>query len=313
MSKLPRLWSNDLIKALTAVTILLLGAASVHLARAASPAPTMTWFDLLDRPRPAPTQTIQFGPRPMDTADLWLPDGTGPFPLVIMIHGGCWQKSVADRSLMNYAADAMRRQGLAVWNIEYRGVDEPGGGYPGTFLDVAGAADALRDIAPRFNLRTDKVVAFGHSAGGHLALWLAARQHLSKQSELYRENPLPIAGIVNAGGLADLKASAPITGQACLAAIMGKLTGAPSATRPNVFSDTSPAELLPLGVKQISVNGDSDDIAPPVLGKGYTRRAKKAGDDARFIVVPVTGHVELIAPGTPAFTKELAAIKALLR
>src|ERR1700741_3340805 len=104
----------------------------------------MTWPDLLERPRPAPSATIPYGSDPLQVADLWLPPGAGPHPVVLMVHGGCWQTEIADRSIMNWIADDLRRRGIAVWNIDYRGVDRPGGGYPGTFQDAAAAADALR-------------------------------------------------------------------------------------------------------------------------------------------------------------------------
>ena len=151
----------------------------------------MVWDDLLGRPKVSPQQTIRWGQGATDVVDVWLPDGAGPFPVVLMVHGGCWQKSIADRTLMNWAAEDLRSHGLAVWNIEYRGVDEQGGGYPGTFLDVAHAADALRDHAAALNLDTKRVAAFGHSAGGHLVMWLAARANLPKSSPLYMDNPSP--------------------------------------------------------------------------------------------------------------------------
>jgi acetyl esterase/lipase len=229
-----------------------------------------------------------------------------------MVHGGCWQKAIADRTLMNWAAEDLRKQDMAVWNIEYRGVDEPGGGYPGTFLDVAHAADALRDSASKYNLRTDRIAAFGHSAGGHLALWLAARHKLPASSPLRMDDPLKIIGVVNSGGLADLKASAPVTQADCLADIMDKLTGSPSASRPDVFSDTSPAEMLPLGVEQIAVNGRGDRIAPPELGRAYIDRTMIAGEGGSFLSLGDTGHVELITPGTLAFHSETRFLRLLL-
>ncbi len=273
----------------------------------------LTWDDLLARPSPAPTHEIRWGQGATDVADLWLPDGAGPHPVVLMVHGGCWQKAIADRTLMNYAAEDLRKQGLAVWNIEYRGVDEAGGGYPGTFLDVAHGADALRDHAAAYNLRIDKVAAFGHSAGGHLAMWLAARPKLPVSSPLRIENPLPISGVVNSGGLADLQRSAPVTQPECLASIMEQLVGRISSSRSNVFSDTSPATMLPLKVRQVSVNGDKDGIAPALLGEDWTRRAKAAGDPAEVIVVPRTGHVELVSPGTDAFAREVEVLKEMVR
>jgi hypothetical protein len=135
-------------------------ALALTLGPAASAAPLMDWPDLLGRPMPAPTREIAYGALPEQVADLWLPAGRGPFPVVLMAHGGCWRSGVAKLTIMNYAAEDLRRRGIAVWNIEYRGVDRPGGGYPGTFQDVAAATDKLAQVAPAYHLRTDRVVAF---------------------------------------------------------------------------------------------------------------------------------------------------------
>jgi acetyl esterase/lipase len=272
----------------------------------------MVWDDLLGRPKVSPQQTIRWGQGATDLVDVWLPDGAGPHPVVLMVHGGCWQKAIADRTLMNWAAEDLRKQGLAVWNIEYRGVDETGGGYPGTFLDVAHAADALRDHAAALHLDTSHIVAFGHSAGGHLVMWLAARANLPKTSPLYMDNPLKLAGVVNSGGLADLKVSAGVTQRECLASILDQLTGPLATDRADVFSDTSPVEMFPLRVRQVAVNGDKDAIAPARLGEDIVRKAKAAGDHAEVVVVGNTGHVELISPGSSAFAIETAKLKELL-
>lgn len=269
----------------------------------------MTWAELLARPLPQPSRTVRLGDNAWEVVDVWLPDAPGPHPTVLMVHGGCWQKAIADRTLMNYAAEDLRRRGLAVWNIEYRGVDEEGGGYPGTFQDVARAADALQIHGPALGLRTDRVVAFGHSAGGHLALWLAARMRLPPSSPLRGPAPLALAGVVNSGGLADLEASKPVTAPSCLADVYDKLTGAP---REGALADTSPAELLPFGARQISVNGARDRIAPPALGQSYTARAVAAGDPAAFELAPDEGHVELIAPGSRAFEAEARRLWEML-
>jgi acetyl esterase/lipase len=278
-----------------------------------APAALMTWGDLLGREPVSPTHSIQWGEGATDIADLWLPEGDGPHPVVLMVHGGCWQKEIADRTLMNWAAEDLRQRGLAVWNIEYRGVDEEGGGYPGTFLDVARAADALRDQAATYNLDIGRVAAFGHSAGGHLALWLAGRSRLPANSPLRMDDPLKLTGVVNSGGLADLAASRNVTPRSCLSDIYDQLVGSPSSSRARPLSDTSPAELLPLRVRQLSVNGHKDRIAPAVLGSDWTRKARAAGDDADVEIVLDTGHVELVAPGTKAWEIEAAALQDMLR
>ncbi len=265
----------------------------------------MTWVDLTSRPRPAPSHEVRLGERPWQVAEAWIPNSPGPHPTVIMVHGGCWQKAIADRTLMHWAAEDLRRRGLAVWNIEYRGVDEPGGGYPGTFLDAAAAADALRVHGPSLGLQTARVAAFGHSAGGHLALWLAARHRLPAASPLWRADPLRMDFVVNSGGLADLEASAPITEPSCLAEIMDRLVGAP---RDSPFADTSPAELLPIAAFQLIVNTPNDLIAPPILGRAYAARAAAAGDPQSYLQPEAGGHVDLIAPGSVAWEAQAQAL-----
>ncbi|MCU0731157.1 MAG: alpha/beta hydrolase [Hyphomonas sp.] len=298
------MWKS--IVAISALT--LAGACTPAQQEAAVPEPAvtepvkiMTWADLAARPQPTPSVEVKWGEGETDIADIWLPEGRGPHPVVVMVHGGCWQKSIADRTLMNPMADALRNQGWAVWNIEYRGVDEPGGGYPGTYLDVGAAADELIERADAWNLDLGRVTGIGHSAGGHLVLWLAARSRLPDSSPLSVSNPLRFRGVVVSGGLADLEASRPVTAPTCLDAVYDQLTGLPSPERPDPLADTSPARLLPIGVPFVSVNGSEDRIAPPLLGDGLTRKAEAAGDSASLVVVPASGHVELVTPGTQAF------------
>jgi len=267
----------------------------------AEPAKLMTWDDLSALPRPVASHSIRWGEGVTDVVDLWLPEGAGPHPVVVMVHGGCWQKSIADKALMDWMADGLRQQGWAVWNIEYRGVDEPGGGYPGTFLDAGAATDQLRENAAEYNLDLSRVTGIGHSAGGHLILWLAARSKLPEDSPLRVSDPLQFQGVVVSGGLADLEASRPVTAPGCLDAIYDQLTGPPSPERPDPLADTSPARLFPVGVAFVSVNGSEDTIAPPMLGDALTRKAQGAGDSASLVVIAATGHVELVSPGTQAF------------
>jgi acetyl esterase/lipase len=277
------------------------GAATPEAPVMAEPAKLMTWDDLSALPRPVASHTIRWGEGVTDVVDLWLPKGAGPHPVVVMVHGGCWQKSIADKALMDWMADGLRQQGWAVWNIEYRGVDEPGGGYPGTFLDVGAATDQLREHAAEYNLDLSRVTGIGHSAGGHLILWLAARSKLPEQSPLRVSDPLQFQGVVVSGGLADLEASRPVTAPGCLDAIYDQLTGPASPERPDPLVDTSPARLFPVGVAFVSVNGSEDRIAPPMLGDALTRKAEMAGDSASLVIIPATGHVELVSPGTQAF------------
>ncbi|MBX9813125.1 MAG: esterase [Proteobacteria bacterium SG_bin5] len=264
----------------------------------------LTWPDLTRRPRPAPQATIAYGAAPEQKVDVWLPTGPGPYKTVLMVHGGCWQTDIADRSLMNWLAQDLRGRGYAVWNIDYRGVDRPGGGYPGTFADVAAAADALAANAARFELDTKRIVAVGHSAGGHLALWLAGRAKLPAASALAARDPLPIAAVVSLGGLPDLEAVAASPDNGCGTEVIAKLVG----DRPDRFADTSIPRLLPLGAEQWIVAGEDDKIVPMRLSQAYFEQARAGRDPVALVRVPRTGHVELVAPESTAWKQSVALI-----
>jgi acetyl esterase/lipase len=266
----------------------------------------MAWPDLLERPRPAPDFSIPYGADPLQVIDLWLPEGDGPHPTILMVHGGCWQTEIADRTIMNWIADDLRRRGLAVWNIDYRGVDREGGGYPGTFLDAAAAADALRDHAATYDLDISRLVATGHSAGGHLALWLAARHRLPEDSPLRASDPLPIHAVVSLGGLPDLEEAARPPGSGCGTEVIARISG-------GRFTETSVPRLLPLGIEQVLVNGLRDRIIPTAYAEGYAATASAAGDMVEVRMVDRTGHVELIAPESAAWALAAGEIERLAR
>ena len=268
----------------------------------------MAWPDLLERPRPLPSATISYGSNPLQVIDLWQPDGAGPHPVVLMVHGGCWQTEIADRRIMNWIADDLRQRGYAVWNIDYRGVDRAGGGYPGTFLDAATAADALRAHASEHQLDLTRLIAIGHSAGGHLALWLAGRARLPENSPLRAANPLRIPHVISLGGLPDLEEAARPPGSGCGTEVIARITGAASASRPDPFVDTSVPRLAPLGVDQVLINGRQDRIIPPDYAEGYAAPMRAAGDEVRVRMIDRTGHVELVAPETAAWTATVEEI-----
>jgi acetyl esterase/lipase len=279
-------------------------------ARAAPP--MVTWEALRSRPHPRATHRVAYGADPLQFADLWLPKGDGPFPVVIMIHGGCWQSAVAGADLMDFAAADLAHRGVAVWNIEYRGVDRPGGGYPGTFQDAAAAVDALAPVAPRYRLNLDRVVVLGHSAGGHLALWLAARPRLPASSPLRTSASLKIAAVVSLGALPDLAEARDGPDQGCGRAVIDQLVGAPGRGASGGYADTSPPELAPLGVPQTLVAGARDTIAPPHFSQAYAARVELAGDRPVVTVVPDQGHFDLIAPETPAWAVVVNAVDQAL-
>jgi acetyl esterase/lipase len=127
---------------------------------------------------------------------------------------------------MRPLAAALTDAGIATWNIEYRRLGNGGGGWPGTFQDVAQAADFLRSVARENSLDLARVVSIGHSAGDHLAMWLAARPKVPADSDLYVADPLPMVGVVNLDGPPDLKATLPLEQPICGAPVVVFVNGA---------------------------------------------------------------------------------------
>lgn len=269
----------------------------------------MQWSDLYGRPKPKATMSIAYGDLSQQVADLWLPEGSGRHPLVVMIHGGCWTKTIADLEIMNWAAEDLRQRGVAVWNIEYRGIDEPGGGYPGTYQDVAAGVDAVRAQAVEHGLNLRKVVVVGHSAGGHLSLWAAARHKLPRTSPLYVRRALKIGAVIDLAGIADLETD---TDTACGPLPVAAMAGLPSPERPDVYADTSPAALVPLGTSQYVIHAVDDLTVRPEISAAYAAKARAAGDHVEVLNLP-GGHVEEIAPGTPAWDATAALIERLVK
>ena len=276
----------------------------------ADDAPLMSWSDLIARPRPTATEHISYGADPNQVIDLWMPTaGKAPPPVVVMIHGGCWTASVATHTIMDWAAADLAKRGAAVWNIEYRGVDQPGGGYPGTYQDVAAAVDKLATEAAQRGLRPGPFVVLGHSAGGHLALWVAARRRLPRASPLWSAHPMPVKAVIDIAGIPNLQTDLDT---ACGAGPVRLMTGAPTPARTDVFADTSPAALAPTGVPTWVIHGREDTVVAPALGAAYVDLARKRGDPVQALNPP-GAHVEEIAPGSAAWEEIAALVVRLAR
>jgi len=284
-----------------------LGAATVRAA-------PISFADLLARPRPAPSQVIHYGAGPEQFGQLWLPSTRGPHPVVVMIHGGCWLASLPGVELTAPVAEDLMRRGIAVWNLEYRRLGDRGGGYPGTFEDIGRGVDRLRALAVADHLDLRHVVIVGHSAGGQLALWAAARRRLMGRERLSGADPLPVSGVVSLAGVADLAAYRASGPGACgEPETIDRLVGAPRRTAPGAYADTSPAAMLPIGVRQTVVSGALDPIVPARFGEAYSAKARAAGDPARSVVIPQAGHFELIDPTSPAWRRIVPLIEAMLK
>lgn len=253
---------------------------------------------------------IPYGNDALQFGDLRLPKGGGPHPVAVVIHGGCWLSAFADLQLMAPLSDALTRAGIATWNIEFRSVDSPGGGWPGTLLDVARAVDLVRELAILYSLDLERVVIVGHSAGGHLALWAAARHRVPEKSALFTGNPLPVRGVIGLAGIADLK-SYQQESAGCGRPILRLVGGSPNEV-PERYEQASPVELLPLGVRQTLIVGARDTIVRPQHNKAYAAAAQKSGDEVQLVVVDDAAHFEVIAPNSPAWqTIENAVFSSL--
>jgi acetyl esterase/lipase len=251
-------------------------------------------------------ERIHYGNKAEQFSELRLPRGVSALmPVAVVLHGGCWKARhgnlVADVQNTAPLASALTGFGIATWNVEYRRIDQPGGGWPGTFEDVARGIDYLRVLAASYPLDLARVVIVGHSAVGHLGTWVAARTRLPRHSQFLSDDPLPIRGIVNLAGLADLESMLPIERQACGEPVVTRLVGGSPAEVPERYAETSPAKLLPLGVPQVLIMGAQDRVVPAALGRRYEESARAKGDDVTAIVVADAAHFEMIAPGSTAW------------
>lgn len=254
----------------------------------------LTFEEIVALPAATPHHKIAYGPAPKQFGHLRLPKGTGPFRVVIYVHGGCYK---AEYSIAHAGAleQALADAGFAVWSLEYRGVGDEGGGWPGTFQDLATGADHLRALAQQYPLDLTRVVAAGHSAGGNSALWLAARSRIAKDSALFVAKPLPIGGVLALAPAGDFVEMHEKNG---CGGIMEPLMGGSPATVGDRYRAASPGELLPIGVPQAIVIAHRDERFRD-FGRSYAAKAHAAGDRQLVIVdAPESGHFDVIAPPT---------------
>lgn len=250
------------------------------------------------------TETLQFG-------ILRLPSGPGPYPIAVVIHGGCWSNRF-ELDLMDDMSNALTEAGIATWNIEYRRTGDPGGGYPNTLTDVGMAVDKLRDLAPTKDLNLDRVITVGHSAGGHLGVWVGARHLLPEGHPLRGSNPLPLHASVALAGIMDLAEYLNINNP-CGALVDDFMGGTPAEVVDERYTLASPSELLPLGLDTTLVQGTLDNIVPPELAEHYRDDARDAGDHhVHLKKINGANHFDVIDPTSSAWRKvKQAILKAL--
>lgn len=237
------------------------------------------------------TQTYHYGAAKAQAADLLLP-AARPHGVVVLVHGGYWQRGY-DRTLEDDVAADLVGAGWAVWNLDYRAVGD-GGGWPGSFDDVAAGTDHLAVAAREHGLALDTVVAVGHSAGGTLALGLAARSRPGAP-ESHDHEGVGVTGVVTQAGVNSLfDGWDDRLGGGAVASVMG---GSPQQV-PERYAAVDPTKLLPLGVPVLVVTGTDDDLVPSTQSRDFAAATQAAGDDVRLEVVTGEGHVAHLEPGS---------------
>ncbi|MEV5436615.1 alpha/beta hydrolase [Streptomyces sp. NPDC052682] len=251
-----------------------------------------------------PDTTASYGDHPDQVIDFYAPRvqaGPGDLaPLVVVLHGGAW-RSPYDRRHVSPFADFLARRGFAVASVEYRrgGAGESvAGRWPDTLDDVAAALDALpalvREALPRADVR--RTVVTGHSAGGHLALWAAARHVLPADAPWHTDRPAPLRGVVALAPIADLAVADKL--DVCGGAVRQLLGGDEGFAERQPYAD--PALLLPTGIATTLVQGRTDLDVPQAVAESYADAAAKAGEVVGLTLLEDVGHFPLIDPAADA-------------
>jgi acetyl esterase/lipase len=275
---------------------------------------------VMDRTPPAAGNRIQYGAGKFQFGDLWLPATNRVLtnaPVVVFLHGGWWQ-SEYDLAYAGELCAALKAEGVAVWSLEYRRVGNSGGGWPGTFQDAAAGFDYLATLARSHRIDLTRVVAAGHSAGGHLAFWLAARHHLPESSELYPLHvpAVPLRGVIALAGAVDLRLTIDLAGYLFFAHDKGEvysLMGGTPSEYPDRYHAANPGDLLPLNVRQTLLQGTGDTQIPPKLPTRWADNARRQGDEVAITIIPGAGHFDLVDPQSAAWPAVKSAILQMLR
>ncbi len=237
---------------------------------------------------PAP-ERFYWGSGEQQFADLYLPKGSGPWPVIVMIHGGCWTAAWG-LGLQEPLAAALQAEGYAVWNIEYRRLGN-GGEWPAMFLDVAAASDFLADLR-HAQLDLNRMAVMGHSAGGQLALWLASRKQLHPSSELGSVSALAHHAAVDFRLAVSLAGIPDMTTVACGNEL--RVIGADSLADGELerrLSESSPLHMLPADCPTLLIAGGRDGLSPPDLSRAYVDAANAAQSVSQLLVLDDADHM----------------------
>ncbi len=248
--------------------------------------------DILDSTPPKADVRVTYGSDANQFIDLRMPKGKGPHPLAICIHGGYWRKEY-DLEYLGSVCVALTAKGLATANLEYRRVGNPGGGWPGTFADIRSAYQFLTQNAARYGFDKGRVVAVGHSAGGQLALCLAARE-------------AGVKGVVSLAGVVDLQRAYEL--HLSNDAVVEFMGGTPTEVADH-YREADPMKLK-IQARQFLVHGAVDDIVPPAFSSDYVKAKASAKEDARLVMIAGAGHFEVVDPQSGAWPQVLKSVLA---
>jgi acetyl esterase/lipase len=268
----------------------------------------MSTREYMARP-PAAGFRFTYGTAPEQFGDLRVPRGNGLHPVAIVVHGGWW-RSGFNLEYAGHLAAALTKDGFATWNIEYRRVGSPNGGYPALLRDVSAAVSKLTSLAPAHALDLNRIVVVGHSAGGHIAAWLAAKK---KHRALDVFGPaLDVIGAVPVAGALDLALCSEMGVSDSAGIPVHDFLGGTPAAMADRYALASPAQLLPTGIPTICVHGDEDANVPLAISESYVQKAREAGDDARLVVLPGVDHFSPFDPDTTAGAAVREAVRELI-
>jgi acetyl esterase/lipase len=252
--------------------------------------------EILTLPPPPADARVAYGTDPQQFGEVRLPKTTAPFPIVMNIHGGYWRAKY-DLAHVGHLCASLTNQGLATWNIEYRRVGNPGGGWPGTFEDIRNAYRFLPQLAKRYNADLTKMLVMGHSAGAQLALCLAAHEPSVK-------NVVSLAGVVDLQQAWELHLSNN--------AVVEFLGGTPKDV-PEHYREADPMQFsINHSTTQWLIHGAADDVVPSYFSRSYAERMKTKGEDVHYLEISTAGHFDLIDPHSSAWPRVESTVLHLL-
>jgi acetyl esterase/lipase len=253
--------------------------------------------DILQLPPPPADARLSYGTDRNQFGEIRLPKGNGRFPVVMNIHGGFWRAQY-DLTHAGHLCAALTANGLVTWNVEYRRVGNPGGGWPGTFEDIRSAWRYVPQLAKKYPVDAGKALVMGHSAGGQLALCLAAHDSSVKH-------------VVSLAGVVDLQQA--FEQHLSNNAVADFLGGKPNEV-PEHYAEADPMKLtISHSTVQWLIHGASDDVVPSYFSRNYAQAKQQAGANVHYLEISTAGHYDLIDPRSRAWPKVQETVLHLLQ